>query len=64
MNPKSTSSLYTIQFKNGDLLRHQSALQLAQFRSDARLSRYWVEFDPQLLGSRPAERDRAQQAPG
>lgn len=61
MNPKSASSLYTIQFKNGDLLRHQSALQLAQFRSDARLSRYWVEFDspsarPSVCGSLSADR--------
>jgi hypothetical protein len=40
-----SSSLYTIQFKNGDLLRHQSPLQLAQFRCDARLSTFWIEFE-------------------
>lgn len=40
------SSRYTIQFRNGDLLRHQDALQLAQFRSDARLLQFWVEADP------------------
>lgn len=40
-----SSILYTIRFKNGDLLRHQSPLQLAQFRCDARLSTFWVEFE-------------------
>jgi hypothetical protein len=43
------TSLYTIQFKNGEVLRHQSPLQLAQFRCDARLSTFWVEFDPKRI---------------
>lgn len=53
MAPNLRPNLYTIQFKNGDLLRHQSALQLAQFRADARLSRFWVEFDARSPGPHP-----------
>lgn len=30
---------YTLIFRNGELLRHQDPLSLAQFRSDARLAR-------------------------
>ena len=35
--------LYTILFKNGQLLRHQGPLDLAQFRSDGRLDKVWLE---------------------
>lgn len=51
MNHSKVTKLYTIQFKNGELLRHQSPLQLAQFRCDARLSRFWVEFQPELMAN-------------
>jgi hypothetical protein len=34
---------YTIQFKNGQLLRHQGPLVLAQFQSDIRLAGFWPE---------------------
>jgi hypothetical protein len=29
---------YTLVFRNGEILRHQDSLALAQFRSDARLA--------------------------
>ena len=35
--------LYTLQFKNGQLLRHQGTLELAQFRCDGRLAHVWQE---------------------
>ena len=34
---------YTLVFKNGELLRHQDALFLAQYQQDARLSHVQVE---------------------
>lgn len=34
---------YTLVFHNGELLRHQDPLALAQFRSDARLARVEAE---------------------
>lgn len=34
---------YTLQFKNGQLLRHQGPLELAQFRCDGRLASVWQE---------------------
>lgn len=35
---------YTLIFRNGELLRHQDSISLAQYRLDARLSR--VEEEP------------------
>ena len=32
------SHLYTLQFKNGRVLKHQDPLALSQFRSDGRLA--------------------------
>lgn len=32
------SHLYTLQFKNGRVLKHQDPLTLSQFRSDGRLA--------------------------
>lgn len=32
-------SRYTLVFRNGELLRHQDSLSLAQYRSDARVLR-------------------------
>ena len=43
---------YTLKLKNGQLLRHQSPLILAQFRSDIRLAGFWPESDG-LLGQSP-----------
>lgn len=37
---------YTLEFRNGELLRHQDPLTLAQFRSDARLARVHPEGLP------------------
>lgn len=34
---------FTLRFKNGQLLRHQDGLTLAQFRSDGRLASFWPE---------------------
>ncbi len=34
---------FTLRFRNGQLLRHQDGLTLAQFRSDGRLASFWVE---------------------
>jgi hypothetical protein len=34
---------YTLEFRNGELLRHQDPLSLAQYRSDARLARVHPE---------------------
>ena len=34
---------YTLVFRNGELLRHQDSLVMAQYRQDARLSRIEVE---------------------
>ncbi|MCP9791811.1 hypothetical protein KBZ20_07610 [Vulcanococcus limneticus Candia 3F8] len=34
---------FTLRFKNGQLLRHQDGLTLAQFRSDGRLAAFWPE---------------------
>jgi hypothetical protein len=36
---------FTLIFKNGCLLKNQSALTLSQFRSDARLAGFKVERD-------------------
>lgn len=41
----SQSQRYTLVLRNGELLRHQDALSLAQYRSDARL----VEVYPEPL---------------
>lgn len=38
--------LYTLEFRNGELLRHQDCLALAQYRSDARLARVHPEPTP------------------
>lgn len=47
---------FTLVFKNGELLRHQDHLAVAQYRSDARLAR----IEPEFWGSRPSDRtDRA-----
>lgn len=35
---------YTLEFRNGELLRHQDPLALAQYRSDARLVRVHPEL--------------------
>ena len=40
---------YTILLKNGQLLRHQDPLILAQYRSDVRLDRAWSEVLPLAL---------------
>lgn len=50
MSKFNESTLYAIRFKNGEDLHHQSPLQLAQFRNDARVSTFWVEFDPTSNG--------------
>lgn len=39
---------YTLEFRNGELLRHQDPLSLAQYRSDARLARVYPEQPVQL----------------
>jgi len=36
---------FTLILKNGRLLKHQTSLSLAQFRSDARLAGYEVEHN-------------------
>ena len=36
--PSIPSHLYTLQFKNGRVLKHQDPLALSQFRSDCRLA--------------------------
>lgn len=41
-----TLQRYTLQFKNGQQLRHQEPIALAQFRSDGRLERFWLEPSP------------------
>lgn len=50
---KYQAKLYTIRFKNGDTLQHQSPLQLAQYRYDARLLTYWMELDTQFISIKP-----------
>jgi hypothetical protein len=45
---------YTLKLKNGTLLRHQSPLILAQFRSDIRLEGFWPEADG-LLGKQTVQ---------
>ena len=52
MRQKHFATRYTLKFKNGQLLRHQSPLILAQFRSDIRLAGFWPESDG-LLGQPP-----------
>jgi len=47
-----SATRYTLKLKNGQLLRHQSPLVLAQFRSDIRLAGFWPESDG-LLGQPP-----------
>lgn len=55
MSPKKhQAKLYTIRFKNGETLQHQSPLQLAQYRYDARLLTYWMELDTQSILIKPA----------
>lgn len=34
---------YAILLKNGQVLRHQDPINLAQFRSDVRLDKVWLE---------------------
>lgn len=51
MRQPLTATRYTLQFKNGRLLRHQSPLALAQFRADIRLASYWPEADRQQASS-------------
>ena len=41
--PSSPSLLYTLQFKNGRVLKHQDPLALSQFRSDGRLATVFRE---------------------
>jgi hypothetical protein len=36
--PSIPSLLYTLEFKNGRVLKHQDPLTLSQFRSDSRLA--------------------------
>jgi len=36
--PSIPTLLYTLQFKNGRVLKHQDPLALSQFRSDGRLA--------------------------
>jgi hypothetical protein len=42
---------FTLVFKNGELLRHQDHLAVAQYKSDARLAR----IEPEIRRSRPSE---------
>ena len=37
---------YTLVFKNGELLRHQDALAVAQYKQDARLAQIQSEAYP------------------
>lgn len=37
---------YTLVFKNGELLRHQDALAVAQYKQDARLAQIQAEPYP------------------
>ncbi len=37
---------YTLVFKNGELLRHQDALTVAQYQQDARLAQVQAEAFP------------------
>lgn len=46
MTPNRTAPLYTLLFSNGRILERQGPLALAQFQSDARLARYWLEAHP------------------
>ena len=41
--PSIPSLLYTLQFKNGRVLKHQDPLALSQFRSDGRLATVFRE---------------------
>jgi hypothetical protein len=47
---------YTLLFKNGQQLRHQEPLALAQFRSDGRLERFWLE-PPSTTDQLPSSSD-------
>lgn len=47
MTPSSPAPRYTLVFKNGQVLRHQDSLDLAQFRSDGRLAKVLCESLPQ-----------------
>lgn len=38
---------YTLVFRNGELLRHQDAISLIQYRSDARLLKVVTESNPE-----------------
>lgn len=49
MQALSSPILYTILLKNGQVLRHQDSLVLAQFRSDVRLARAWPEIREVLV---------------
>jgi hypothetical protein len=54
MEPTLSLPRYTLQFRNGWLLRHQGPLALAQFRCDGRLARFWLESDAQAVGVEPS----------
>lgn len=41
--PAPAQRLYTLQFKNGHVLRHQDSLALSQFQSDGRLASVYRE---------------------
>jgi hypothetical protein len=43
---------FTLIFKNGELLRHQDHLAVAQYKSDARLAL----IKPEIVGSLPLDR--------
>jgi hypothetical protein len=42
----ASQHLYTLQFKNGQVLKHQDLLALSQFRSDGRLAAVVCEQPP------------------
>lgn len=44
---QSQQQRYTLVFRNGELLRHQDPLALAQYRCDARLARVEPEGQAQ-----------------
>lgn len=39
---------YTLVFQNGELLRHQDSLSVAQYRSDARVAGIHPEYETNL----------------
>ena len=46
ISPPRRQHLYTLQFKNGQVLKHQDLLALSQFRSDGRLAAVVSEQTP------------------